>query len=94
VQDLSSLARDSMWPTSQEAGNMTSGRPAAMSAPGSTPVTPLPPAKDQGDPQVSASPGPVIRPGDDGKPKAKAGSWNPGAPAWGKTTTPDVVRDS
>jgi hypothetical protein len=53
MQDLSSLARDSMWPTSQEAGNMMSGRHAAMSAPGSDPVTPLPPAKDQGEPHVT-----------------------------------------
>ena len=43
--------------TSQAAGNMMSGRPAAMSAPGSQPVDPLPPAKDQGDPNLSESPG-------------------------------------
>lgn len=43
--------------TSQAGGNMQSGRPAAMSAPGSTPVDPLPPAKDQGDPSVGTSPG-------------------------------------
>jgi hypothetical protein len=91
VQDLSHLAIDSMWVTSQEGGNMMSGRPAAMSAPGSQPVTPLPPAKDQGVPHVDL--GPETEPGDDGKPKATATHWNPGAPAWGKTTTPDVVRD-
>lgn len=92
MQDLSSLARDSMWATSQEAGNMMSGRPAAMSAPGSPPVTPLPPAKDQGVPEVTDS-GPEIPPGDDGKPKARAG-YSPVPPAWKPTTTPDVVRDS
>lgn len=52
---------------------MMSGRPHAMSAPGSDPVTPLPPAKDQGTPQVQDSPGPKIQPGDDGKPPARAG---------------------
>lgn len=92
MQDLSSLAKDSMWPTSQEAGNMMSGRPAAMSAPGSPPTTPLPPAKDQGDPSVQFS-GPEIKAGTDGKPKART-AWNPGEPAWSKTTTPDVVRES
>jgi hypothetical protein len=92
MQDLSNLARDSLWATSQEAGNMMSGRPAAMSAPGSPPVTPLPPAKDQGVPEVVDS-GPEIPPGSDGKPKART-SYNAGPPAWVKTTTPDVVRDS
>lgn len=86
MQDLSPLAADSMWPTSQEAGNMMSGRHAAMSAPGSDPVTPLPPAKDQGEPHVTPSNGPVIRPGDDGKPPARAGRERGGLslpePAW------------
>jgi hypothetical protein len=68
MEDLSHLATDSMWPTSQEAGNMMSDRPAAMSAPGSPPVTPLPPAKDQGRPTVTVPP--ATRPGDDGKPQA------------------------
>lgn len=53
MEDLSHLAADSMWPTSQAAGNMMSGRPAAMSAPGTPPVDPLPPSSDQGDPHVS-----------------------------------------
>jgi hypothetical protein len=91
VQDLSHLAKDSMWPTSQEAGNMMSDRPAAMSAPGSPPVTPLPPAKDQGTPAV---PLPAATwPGDDGKPEAGQG-WNPGSPAWTKTSTPQTPRSS
>lgn len=91
MQDLSHLAKDSMWPTSQEAGNMMSDRPAAMSAPGSQPVTPLPPAKDQGAPTV-AMPA-ATEPGDDGKPKAREG-WSPGAPAWSKTSTPETPRTS
>ena len=85
MQDLSHLAADSMWPTSQEAGNMMSGRPKAMSAPGSNPTTPLPPAKDQGDPTVENSPGPHISPGDDGKPQPGR-DWSPGEPAWTKTS--------
>jgi hypothetical protein len=55
MQDLSASAADSMWCTSQGAGNMTSGRPSAMSAPGSVPVDPMPPAKEQGDPHVQAT---------------------------------------
>jgi hypothetical protein len=94
MQDLSHLADNSMWPTSQEAGNMMSGRPAAMSAPGSDPVTPLPPAKDQGTPHVEYSAGPDLPPGTSGKPAAKAGSAVTGRPAWTRTTTPDVVRET
>lgn len=95
MQDLSSLAVDSLWVTSQEAGNMMSGRPRAMSAPGSPPVTPLPPAKDQGVPQVTDS-GPEIPPGSDGKPKARTTAGKPALPepAWKPTTTPAVVRES
>jgi len=88
VKDLSSLAENSMWPTSQAAGNMMSGRKAAMSAPGSQPVDPLPPAKDQGEPDVENSPGPRIQPGDDGKPEARTTAGKPSLPepAW-KTTS-------
>lgn len=90
MQDLSSLAKDSLWVTSQEGGNMMSGRPAAMSAPGSPPVTPLPPTKDQGTPKVTMS-GPEISPGDTGKPEPKT-TWNPPKPSWGKPAIPDVSR--
>lgn len=38
MQDLSSLAADSMWPTSQSAGNRSARPDAAMTAPGSAPV--------------------------------------------------------
>jgi hypothetical protein len=61
-----------------------------MSAPGSQPVDPLPPAKDQGDPELDYS-GPQIPPGTSGKPKAST-TYSPPPPAWGKTTTPDVIR--
>ena len=91
MQDLSHLAKDSIWPTSQEAGNMMSGRDAAMSAPGSQPVTPLPPAKDQGEPTVEVPA--AIRPGTDGKPQPRTG-YHPGPPAWGRTTIPEVIRRS
>ena len=84
MQDLSQLAKNSMWVSSQEAGNMMSGRPAAMSAPGSDPTTPLPPAKDQGTPEVHDSPGPHINPGDNGK-KKPGHDWSPGRPAWART---------
>ncbi len=42
-------------PTSQAGGNMMSSNHLAMTSPGSPPVDPLPPAKDQGDPKITAS---------------------------------------
>jgi hypothetical protein len=87
VKDLSSLAADSMWVTSQAAGNMMSGRPGAMSAPGSPPVDPLPPAAKQDDPHVTPSAGPKIEPGHHGIPQPRAGPPAPGHPAWAKTGT-------
>jgi hypothetical protein len=87
MQDLSTLAEGSMWPTSQAAGNMMSGRSRAMSAPGSKPTDPLPPAKDQGEPDVQASPGPVIRPGTDGKTQASTQIDTTPAPRPAWTTT-------
>lgn len=92
--DLSGLAKNSMWPTSQAAGNMMSDRPAAMSAPGSDPVDPLPPAKDQGEPEVALPA--QIPAGTSGKPQAskQAGPAPDTAPAWKPTTVPQVVRES
>ena len=52
MRDLSGLAADAMWVTSQAAGNMTSSTEQALTAPGSRPVDPLPDRADQGDPQV------------------------------------------
>jgi hypothetical protein len=58
MQDLSSaLTTDpvtALAPTSQAGGNMMSSSRQAMTAPGSPPVDPLPPSKDQGDPKVTA----------------------------------------
>jgi hypothetical protein len=82
-------------PSSMAAGNMVSSNKFAMTAPGSDPVDPLPPAKDQGDPSINVS-GPVIPPGTSGKPQAskQAGHVKPGTPAWGPTTVPNVVRET
>jgi hypothetical protein len=85
VQDLSSLAEDAMWPTSQAAGNMTSGRDKAMSAPGSPPVDPLPPSAKQGDPKVEFSPGGRREPGDTGKPAPRPGPLPGGSHSWAST---------
>ena len=41
-------------PTSQESGNMVASNRFARTAPGSQPVTPLPPSQDQGDPSVES----------------------------------------
>jgi hypothetical protein len=93
VQDLSSLAADSMWPTSQAAGNRQSKSSNAMTAPGSSPVDRELPEDQMADPQVEVGPG--VKPGTDGRPRARAGSLNPlPPPAWGKTTSPEVVRES
>ena len=75
-------------PTSQAGGNMMSSNRLAMTSPGSPPVDPLPPAKDQGEPDVENSPGPRIQPGDDGKPEARTTAGKPSLPepAW-KTTS-------
>lgn len=52
MQDLSSLAADGPWITSQAAGNMTSSNEGAMTGKGSEPVDPLPDRSEQGDPKV------------------------------------------
>lgn len=52
MQDLSSLAKDSMWITSQEGGNLVHNSEGAFSAPGSEPVTPMPAAEHMPDPAV------------------------------------------
>jgi hypothetical protein len=90
IRDISDLAIDSMWATSQAAGNRTSLPDVAMTAPGSTPVDgELKPA-EMADPHVSNS-GPEIPVGADGKPQP-AQEHVPGPPRWKPTTVPDVVR--
>jgi hypothetical protein len=92
-QDLSSLAKDSMWPTSQAGGNMQSDADTAMTAPGSEPVDPLPDRDHQGDPHVEV-PASSMPPGTDGKARAASGDFTPPPrPAWGKTTRPAVARE-
>ena len=44
-------------PTSMAGGNMMSSNHLAMTSPGSPPVDPLPPAKNQGDPKITPSGG-------------------------------------
>ena len=55
MRDLSALASDSMWVTSQEGGNLVHDNSGAMTAPGGRAVTPLPPAEDQPDPHVDVT---------------------------------------
>jgi hypothetical protein len=81
-------------PVSMAGGNMMSDNKLAMTAPGSQPVDPLPPAKEQADPLITASNSTPIRPGGDGKPRAGAGSYSPARPAWARTTSPETVRAS
>jgi hypothetical protein len=62
VEDLTGLYEQmgsdritALAPTSQAGGNMVSSNRLACTSPGSPPVDPLPPAKDQGDPKITAS---------------------------------------
>ena len=61
MEDLSSIYErlggdpvTSLSPTSMSAGNMQSSSRLAMTAAGSPPVDPLPPASQQGDPAITA----------------------------------------
>jgi len=62
VEDLTSLYEQigsdpitALATTSQAGGNMMSSNKLAMTSPGSPPTDPLPPARDQGDPVITAS---------------------------------------
>ena len=55
MQDLSDLARNGPWVTSQAGGNMVSSNAEAQTAPGSLPSDTLPDRDHQGDPAVTAS---------------------------------------
>jgi len=52
MRDLSNLAANSMWVTSQEGGNLVHDNSPAMTAPGSQPATPLPAVEKYADPKV------------------------------------------
>jgi hypothetical protein len=78
MQDLSEMARNGPWVTSQAAGNMTSSNDEAMTAPGSQPVDPLPDRADQGDPKVTSSDDVPV-----GTPAARVtAGYNPAAIIW------------
>lgn len=55
MQDLSHMARNGPWVTSQAGGNMISSNEQALTAPGSPAADPLPDRDHQGDPSVTAS---------------------------------------
>ena len=92
MQDLSSLAKDSMWVSSQAGGNRQSSNELAMTAAGSPPVDPEVPADHLSDPHVSATSDLPV--GTSGKPQAsgQSGAYKPGPPRWKPTTVPDVIR--
>lgn len=79
MRDLSGLARDAMWVTSQEGGNMVHDNSPAMTAPGSQPVTPVPKAESQPDPAVEMPSSRAV--GEDGRP-APGKSYSPAARQW------------
>jgi hypothetical protein len=95
-QDLSNLALKSLAVTSQEGGNMRASNEDAMTAPGSQPVDVMESAGHyfSNDPTIEMTNDTQIKPGTDGKPSARSGSGHaPGAPNWGKTSAPNVVRE-
>ena len=80
MRDLSALAKDSMWVTSQEGGNLVHDNSGAGTALGGRPVTPMPPAEDQPDPHVDmTAAGAVGVPARHPKPSA---SFTPAPVAW------------
>ena len=88
--DMSELAVNSMWPTSQAGGNMQSSAKEALTAPGSEPVDPVPDRSEQGDPHIDlAQPMPT---GQDGKRRVSAGSRPSVSASWGQTTRPKIDR--
>jgi len=94
-QDLSNLALKSLAVTSQEGGNMRASSEEAMTAPGSQPVDVMESAGHyfSNDPTIEMTNDTQIKPGTDGKPKARGtAAPAPGAPDWGKTSAPNVVR--
>ena len=80
MRDLSSLATDSMWVTSQEGGNLVHDNSGAMTAPGSRPVTPMPPEVEQPDPHVDM--GSPIGVGTPARHPQPATSFSPSAVTW------------
>jgi hypothetical protein len=91
MQDLSKLADDSMWPTSQAGGNMVSSSRLARTAPGSPPVDDLVDRAVQSDPTIKL--GAQMATGTSGKPQASGRpAYTPTPCRWGPTTTPQVVR--
>lgn len=86
MQDLSNLFSDplsALVVTSQAGGNMQSSNNDAMTAPGSKPTDPLPDRSEQGQPKVTASPGPQVVKG--GKDHHPGSTYSPGPPAWKNT---------
>ncbi len=60
VTDLSHLATNSIWATSQEAGNQQASNSDAMTAPGSEPVDVLVNKDVHNDPHVDTKPDPHV----------------------------------
>lgn len=95
IRDISGLAKDSLAPTSQHAGNQVWAN-TAHTAPGGASGDL---GNDLNEAVVVTAPvidmQPEIAPGTDGKPKARGSQGEPPktAPGWGKTTVPNVVRD-
>ena len=82
MEDLSHLAQNGPWITSQAGGNMVSSNEQAMTAPGSKPTDPLPDRTDQGDPTVNFS-GPVLPVGT--PPPRISTTFTPSSVAWKDT---------
>lgn len=88
MRDLSSLAEDSMWVTSQEGGNMIHDNTGAFSAPGTEPVTPMPDVQHMPDPHVT----PAGERLPTGTPPRRMTEYSPSPVRWGPADdgTPDT----
>ena len=93
IADVSDLSKGSIGvKTGSMAATNTVSVTPEYGAPG-TESESVPASEIQSVP-VLDSEGPHVNPGDDGKPKARGEDWQkPPAPSWGKTTTPNVVRE-
>ena len=92
-RDISDLAADSLAPTSQQAGNQVWANNAHTAPGGASGDL----GEDVGKPVVVDAP--VIddivsvKPGEDGKPKARTDTTPAPSPNWKPTTVPTVIRE-
>lgn len=88
MRDLSDLAKDAMWVTSQEGGGLVHDNTPAFSAPGTEPATPMPDKAEMANPTVT----PAGERLPTGTPPRRIEAYTPSAAKWGPVDdgTPDT----